>query len=70
MMKPWDGTDDPLSTILGQFFDSTEEVRIVDLSGIPNEIAGTTSAAIARALFSVKLWQTPEERQNSPILTL
>lgn len=70
MMKPWNGTADPLGTILGQFFDSTEEVRIVDLSGIPNEIAGTTSAAIARALFSVKLWQTPEERQNSPILLI
>jgi DNA helicase HerA-like ATPase len=70
MMKPWDGTVDPLGNILGQFFDSDEKVRIVDLSGIPNEIAGTTSAAIARALFSVKLWQTPDERQNSPVLLI
>jgi len=70
MMKPWDGGGDPLGDILGQFFDSHEKVRIVDLSGIPNEIAGTTSAAIARALFSVKLWQTPEERQNTPVLLI
>lgn len=70
MMKPWDGTVDPLGNILGQFFDSDEKVRIVDLSGIPNEIAGTASAAIARALFSVKLWQTPDERQNSPVLLI
>lgn len=70
MMNPWDGTADPLGTVLGQFFDSKERVRIADLSGIPNEIAGTTSAAIARALFSVKLWQSTEERQNSPILLI
>lgn len=68
MMKPWDGSKDPFGDVLGQFFDSDEKVRIVDLSGIPNEIAGTTSAAIARALFSIKLWQTPDERQNSPVL--
>lgn len=70
MMKPWDGTTDPFGNILGQFFDSDEKVRIVDLSGIPNEIAGTASAAIARSLFSIKLWQTPEERQNSPVLLI
>jgi len=70
MMKPWDGSTDSLGNILGQFFDSNEKVRIVDLSGIPNEIAGTASAAIARSLFSIKLWQTPEERQNSPILLI
>jgi hypothetical protein len=68
MMKSWDGTGDTLGSIVGQFFDSNENIRIVDLSGIPNEIAGTSSAAIARTLFSVKLWQTPTERQNSPIL--
>ena len=68
MMKPWDGAGDPLGSVIGQFFDSNEIIRIVDLSGIPNEIAGTSSAAIARTLFSVKLWQTPTERQSSPIL--
>ena len=45
-----------------------ETVRIVDLSGMPNEIAGTASAVIARTLFSVKLWQTQEERKKTPIL--
>jgi len=68
LMKPWDGTTDTFADVIGQFFSSDEKIRIVDLSGIPNEIAGTTSAAIARTLFSVKLWQTIPERQNSPML--
>jgi len=68
MMKPWDGAGDPLGSVIGQFFDSNEIIRIVDLSGVPNEIAGTSGAAIARTLFSVKLWQTPTERQSSPVL--
>jgi len=68
LMKPWDGTTDTFANVIGQFFSSDEKIRIVDLSGIPNEIAGTTSAAIARTLFSVKLWQTMPERQNSPMV--
>jgi len=73
MMKEWDGKKDTFSEIVGQFFTSEEKIpdekiRIVDLSGIPNEIAGTASAAIARTLFSVKLWQTVSERQNSPVV--
>lgn len=68
MMKPCDGTTDTFAGIIGQFFSSDERIRIVDLSGIPNEIAGTASAAIARTLFCVKLWQTVSERQNSPVV--
>lgn len=43
-------------------------VRIVDLSGVPNEVAGAASSAIARLLFSVKVWQTPAERESTPVL--
>lgn len=68
MMKPWDGKDDPLPTILGQLLGGTQAMRIVDLSGVPNEVAGTASAAIARTLFLIKVWQTPSEREASPVL--
>ncbi len=68
MMKPWDGQDDPLPTILGQLLGGTQAMRIVDLSGVPNEVAGTASAAIARTLFLIKVWQTPSEREASPVL--
>ena len=47
-----------------------EPIRIVDLSGLPNEIAGAASAAIARTLFSFKLWQTNDEREKNPVLLI
>jgi len=68
MMEPWDGGDDPFPAIISQFLGDGEHVKIVDLSGVPNEVAGVASAVIARTLFSVKLWQTPEERNQTPIL--
>ena len=68
MMKTWDGGADPLPEVLGQFIGGIEALRIVDLSGVPNEIAGTASAAIARTLFLLKVWQTPAERESSPVL--
>lgn len=68
MMDPWNGECDPFVEIISQFMGNGETVRIVDLSGMPNEIAGTASAVIARTLFSVKLWQTQEEREKTPIL--
>lgn len=68
MMEPWNGECDPFAEIVSQFMGNGETVRIVDLSGMPNEIAGTASAVIARTLFSVKLWQTQEERKKTPIL--
>ncbi len=68
MMKPWDGENDPLPSVLGQFLTDRTTVQIVDLSGVPNEVAGTASAAIARTIFSLKVWQTAEERSNNPVL--
>ncbi len=68
MMRPWDGNDDPMPAILAQFIGGGDEVRIIDLSGVPNEVAGTASAAIARTMFSLKVWQTVAEREASPIL--
>jgi hypothetical protein len=68
MMQEWDGSDDPLPSIVKQFLGDSDPIRIVDLSGVPNEVAGAASSAIARTLFSVKLWQTREERESSPVL--
>ena len=70
MMDEWDGSSDPdpFLTVVKQFLGDSDPIRIVDLSGVPNEVAGTASSAIARTLFSVKLWQTREERESNPVL--
>ena len=68
MMKPWDGKCDPILDVLTQVMDQDVQLIVVDLSGVPNEIAGTASAALVRTLFSMKIWQTDEERQVSPVL--
>ena len=68
MMEAWDGLTDPLPKVLGQLLGGEQLLRIVDLSGVPNEVAGTASAAIARMLFLLKVWQTPTEREASPVL--
>ena len=68
MMKGWDGANDPLPGVVKQFLGDSDPIRIVDLSGTPNEVAGTASSAIARVIFSLKLWQTREEREINPVL--
>lgn len=68
MMESWDGAQDPLPAIVNQFMTQNTTVQIVDLSGVPNEVAGVASAAIARIVFQLKVWQSEEERQNSPVL--
>lgn len=69
MMKEWDGAaQDPFPAILSQLVSDGAQPRIVDLSGVPNEVAGVSSAVIARTLFNLKVWQTADERQNDPIL--
>lgn len=68
LMTEWDGAADPLPEIVKQFLGASDPIRIVDLSGLPNEVAGAASSAIARTLFSIKLWQTNEEREKNPIL--
>ncbi|MCB2212927.1 ATP-binding protein [bacterium] len=68
MMANWDGESDPFTTIASQFLGTEEPIRIVDLSGVPNEIAGAASSIVARLLFSYKVWQNSDERRNSPVL--
>lgn len=68
MMDPWDGQRDKISETVGQLIGPGGSVRVIDLSGVPNEVAGAASSVVARTLFSVKLWQTASEREKSPIL--
>lgn len=59
-----------LQDVLEQFIGHTKgkRIQIIDISGLPNEVAGPLTALIARLLFQYKLWQTREEREKDPVL--
>lgn len=59
---------DPLPGVLAKLVGGIAQPRVIDLSGVPNEVAGICSAVMARTLFSLKVWQTPEEREKDPVL--
>jgi uncharacterized protein len=73
LMKSYAVGDPSLEEIIAQFLASIADkaaasVRILDISGLPNEVAGPLTAALARLLFSYKLHQTRDEREKDPIL--
>ena len=69
LMSDWNGTEgDTFASIIGQLLGKDHPPRVVDLSGVPNEVAGVASAVIARTLFNFKVWQTEDERQSDPVL--
>lgn len=69
LMAEWGGeTDDPFPAIVSQLVGNGPKPRVIDLSGVPNEVAGVSSAVIARTLFNLKVWQTSEERASDPVL--
>jgi len=43
-------------------------LRILDLSGLPNEVAGPLTAMLARLLFQYKTYQKQEERVKDPVV--
>lgn len=63
-------TSPTLDAILNQFVGDMgdKNLRIIDISGLPNEVAGPLTALIARLLFQYKLWQTRDEREKDPVL--
>lgn len=65
-----ENTSPKLHDVLAQFVGEAngKDIRIIDISGLPNEVAGPLTAIIARLLFQYKLWQTRVERENDPIL--
>ncbi|MFC0320234.1 ATP-binding protein [Olivibacter oleidegradans] len=65
-----------LTKVLSQFFgkvnsgedQSERHLKIIDISGLPNEVAGPLTALIARLLFQYKVWQNRTEREKDPVL--
>jgi len=69
LMTEWEGgSRDPFPDIIKQLVGSGIQPRIIDLSGVPNEVAGISSAVIARTLFNLKVWQNSDERGDDPVL--
>jgi DNA helicase HerA-like ATPase len=69
LMTEWAGTPaDPFPSIVAQLMGEGPQPRVIDLSGVPNEVAGVSSAVIARTLFNLKVWQTSKERAADPVL--
>ena len=69
LMTDWPGGEqDPFPGIVAQLMGDGPQPRVIDLSGVPNEVAGVSSAVIARTLFNLKVWQTSEERATDPVL--
>jgi Predicted ATPase len=73
LMEEYSTNSPSLNNVLSQFIGQVtncdkKNIRIIDISGLPNEISGPLTALIARLLFQYKVWQTPEERKIDPIL--
>lgn len=73
LMQNYAVGDPQLAEILAQFVGHDLEmqnapIRILDISGLPTEVAGPLTAALARLMFSYKLAQTRDERERDPIL--
>jgi hypothetical protein len=72
LMENWTPTGASLSEVLAQFVgDSAEgsgDLRILDISVLPNGVAGPPTAALARLLCQYKLYQSPQERRRDPLL--
>ena len=73
MLKNYVDGDPELAEIIAQFVGENaaserKDIKIVDISGLPNEVAGPLAAVIARLLFQYKVWQTREERERDPVL--
>ena len=68
MMNNWNQKSDEFCDIIKKIVNGNKPLKIIDLSGVPNEVAGIVSAVIARVLFSIKVWQKPDERKRTPLL--
>jgi DNA helicase HerA-like ATPase len=75
LMKEWTSQTATLAKILEQFVGKQDaptgessDIRILDISGLPNEVAGPLTAMLARLLFQYKLYQSSSERARDPIL--
>lgn len=71
MMREFDETHLSVNECLSQFLrrpdDNNKGLKIIDISGIPNEVSGPLIGVICRLLFTYKVFQTREEREQDPI---
>ncbi|MEX2316957.1 MAG: ATP-binding protein [Pirellulales bacterium] len=74
MMKEHSVASPTLGEVIAQFVGSvvdqgkSRDLRILDISGLPNEVAGPLAAMLARLLFQYKLHQDSNERKRDPVL--
>jgi len=73
MMKSWKDGDPTLDVVISQFVGTipnqpNQDLRILNISGLPNEVAGPLTASLARLLFQYKVYQTEDERARDPVL--
>jgi DNA helicase HerA-like ATPase len=74
LMQEWPNSSPSLAQIVGQLIGLKTEngksldIRIIDISGLPNEVAGPLAAMLARLLFQYKLYQSMSERERDPVL--
>ncbi len=75
LMTEWSDASPSLGEIVGQLVGTLNgdkgqslDIRIIDISGLPNEVAGPLSAVLARLLFQYKLYQNTAEREKDPVL--
>ncbi|MGP9679085.1 helicase HerA domain-containing protein [Halomonas sp. AOP27-A1-41] len=75
MMKDWDDQSPSLEHVIAQLVGqiqgedgANKDIRILDISGLPNEVAGPLAAMLARLLFQYKVYQTTEERRRDPVV--
>lgn len=75
MMKEWTTNSPLLEQVIVQLVGQiqgesgvNQDIRILDISGLPNEVAGPLSAMLARLLFQYKVYQTTEERKRDPVV--
>jgi hypothetical protein len=75
LMEEWNRNSPTLDAAIAQFVGvapgedgADKDIRILDISGLPNEVAGPLTAMLARLLFQYKLYQIRSERKRDPIL--
>lgn len=73
LMQEWTVASPTLEQIIAQLVgqiqgegDADQDIRILDISGLPNEVAGPLAAMLARLLFQYKVYQTMDERKRDP----
>ena len=75
MMREWTDQSPSLEHIIAQLVGQLQgeggvdqDIRVLDISGLPNEVAGPLAAMLARLLFQYKVYQTTEERRRDPVV--